>query len=587
MSLADLEPEVVRAELLAPPDAGRRIAERIEAVRRSVVRCRAWTRRLLAASVFAVLAAVSTWTDYRAELPTAVRAMLSIAVVAAAALTARRGLPNRADAYRREDAAADLERRLESLGQRLRTTVDYQSAVDRPAAAAPSLLRALEDDTYVRSRETDFSQLIDRRPVAAAAVLVTVLSAAWLAALAASPEWRIATGRQLLLPWQYTQVSFSPTEATIKAGESLEIAVQIDGRPVRSALVRYRPVGGDDSTWRSLPLRAKTEQAEGAERATESGAQASAGAATESSGESSGVDAESADSTADSTARPLVGPLTARLVDCQVDLEFRVEAGPIPLPVGRVVVLQPLTVESVTSLATPPAYVRRPAVKAEGWSLKVLEGSDVAVEVVLSRPAETAAWQKIDKPAAAGTPGADQSKGAAAPALESQLAGDRLRLRLGDLRASGVWELTARTADGVDLEPQRLQIRVQLDGRAQVRFLAPEEELEVVPTAEVEFEVEGGDDLGLVRIGVAAQVADGPMQTLWQQELPSGTTESVRGAAVLRLEDHSLTFQDGVTYYAFADDNYFGEDRRTVTPLRFVDIRPFKRAYQMLDTGGT
>ena len=39
--------------------------------------------------------------------------------------------------------------------------------------------------------------------------------------------------------------------------------------------------------------------------------------------------------------------------------------------------------------------------------------------------------------------------------------------------------------------------------------------------------------------------------------------------------------------YAFAEDNYFDKPRRTSTPLRFIDIRPFMRQYQMLDTGGT
>src|SRR5207247_1867636 len=48
-----------------------------------------------------------------------------------------------------------------------------------------------------------------------------------------------------------------------------------------------------------------------------------------------------------------------------------------------------------------------------------------------------------------------------------------------------------------------------------------------------------------------------------------------------------VTYKDALTYYAFAEDNYFGQPRRTTTPLRYIDIRPFKMAFQVVEGGGS
>ena len=42
-----------------------------------------------------------------------------------------------------------------------------------------------------------------------------------------------------------------------------------------------------------------------------------------------------------------------------------------------------------------------------------------------------------------------------------------------------------------------------------------------------------------------------------------------------------------MTYYAFAEDNRPDRPQRTTTDLQFIDIRPYKRSYQLLETGGS
>jgi hypothetical protein len=52
---------------------------------------------------------------------------------------------------------------------------------------------------------------------------------------------------------------------------------------------------------------------------------------------------------------------------------------------------------------------------------------------------------------------------------------------------------------------------------------------------------------------------------------------------VLMLEQFLLTQKDCVAYYAFAEDNRPDNPQRATTELRFIDIRPFKRIFQLVD----
>lgn len=52
---------------------------------------------------------------------------------------------------------------------------------------------------------------------------------------------------------------------------------------------------------------------------------------------------------------------------------------------------------------------------------------------------------------------------------------------------------------------------------------------------------------------------------------------------VLPLEFFELTQKDSVMYFAFAEDNRPDRPQRTETDMRFIDIRPFKRTYQVID----
>jgi hypothetical protein len=144
-------------------------------------------------------------------------------------------------------------------------------------------------------------------------------------------------------------------------------------------------------------------------------------------------------------------------------------------------------------------------------------------------------------------------------------------------------------------------MRVRKDQPPHVRFEEPSEALEVHSLAEVLMRIRADDDFGLSKVGILYQVNNGEKQTLVENRIPAAPQDggghrreavvaqpSLPKQAVceetLLLENLELTPTDAVTYYAFAEDNFPGQAKRTETELRFIDIRSFKRIYRV---GGT
>jgi len=231
----------------------------------------------------------------------------------------------------------------------------------------------------------------------------------------------------------------------------------------------------------------------------------------------------------------------------------------------------------------PPSYLRREAYDAPPDGIKAPEGSTVRLQFRFNRPPAVAALQvrasgkKRDAAEAS-------DEFSPAPKLLEQF----VECELTDLRRSVQLRLTAE-ADGVEFSSADYRIAIQPDRPPQIQVHRPPEELEVTPTTEVRLAVDAADDNGLVRVGLAYQLGDGPMTPLWEREpAPDEPLESVQADAVMFLEEHGLTFQDAVTYYAYAEDNYFDAPRRVSTELRFIDIRPYKRSYEIVNSpGGT
>jgi hypothetical protein len=488
--------------------------------------------------------------------------------------------------YTLSDTAADAEQQLTQFGQRLRTTLDYEQRIPAPAAASQTLLNSLHDETFALAEQTEWSSAIDSRPLLKTVLAASAVAFGWIVALVLMPEFRVSAARAMLLPLEYTTVTYTPQSATIRPGESVSITVTISGRPVTSASLRYRP-SGSDAEWTTVEVTAPGDVSTG--NVTPDGRDVTSVAT----GNVSAVNASAAPvetAEIDSTPAPLHGELTAKLDELTQDVEFEVLAGPRPLPSGFVRVLQPLRLDKFEARIVPPSYLGRDPETVESLELKVFEGSTVELKFDFNRPASQIRLVRL-------VPPGDQqsnSDAEAAPAAEAAPDATEISLEMKDARASGTlfdlrksttFTLSGRTADGMLLDPVQIRVRVQLDRKPQLNLIEPQEELVVTPTTEVPVIVEASDDLGLYKVGVMYQVGSGPMQSLLEQSA-DGSVDPYRMATELLLEDHSLSPKDAVTYYAFAEDNYFGEPRRTTTPLRFIDIRPYKIAFQVIDQEG-
>ncbi len=552
-----MTPAAPRNQVAAPRNvAVQELQDRLRDTQSSVVRHRL-TAGLLWMGLGLILAmAIAATADYFAEIATPWRAFWLTGVLTVLTIAGVRGWRRSIAPYTLSRAAADAEVLMAQFGQRLRTTLDYEQQVPRPAEASGSLLSALQKDTWRMAQKTNWNDVVDARPVFVAFTASALVALCVSIPLLGSGDFRIAAGRALLLPLDYTTVTYSPQTQTVRIGESAEIKAEVAGRPVASAQLRYRAAGSQEE-WQTIDLAPTEEVANDAQTDPATG---------------------------------LHGELSATLNELEHDLEFEVVAGPRPLPAGLIQVLQPLTLENVESRIIPPAYTGRKSEAGKGLDLKVLEGSTVELQLELNRPAAEARLTRRDTGAAAknasdekssGTVAADTAEWAEAPLV---IDGSTIRGTLTDLRKGASFTISAKAADGMELEPQRLSIRVQLDRKPEVKFIEPPEELVVTPTTEVPMIVEAGDDIGLLKVGILYQVGAGEMQTLWEQD-GEGSDEPLRISPVLMLEDLNVNYKTAITYYAFAEDNYFGQPRRTTTPLRYIDIRPYQTAFQVCEGG--
>ncbi len=542
-----------------PADVARRELEaRIRDMQQRAVFQRKLVGACCLATAFAFALSIVAVADFFLELQIAYRTAwfvgLLMCVSAAIFLGWRRWIAS----YTLSQAAVDAEAQLEQLGQRLRTTLDYDQPGRHPAAASPVLVAALHRESHQMAERADWDEAIDSRPLVKAISLAVAVACVWIVAFIGSPEFRIATARALLLPVEYTTVTYSPQTTTVRSGESVTVKAEVTGRPIESAQLRYRLAGSQDD-WQTMDLAPPDEEDSSEQRV----------ARPES---SKGVDSSHALRKASGRA---THSFDATLEKLGQDIEFEVVAGPRALPLGSIRVLQALTLEKSQAHVTPPEYTGKPVETVESLDLKVLEGSNVELTLELNRPAGEAKLVQRES-----------TTDASANDIPLTIDGNFVRGTLNDLRKNAAFAFSAQAADGMSLEPIRFNIRVQLDRKPQVKFSEPSEELVVTPTTEVPLLVEADDDLGLFKVGIMYQVSGGPMGSLLEQNA-DGSTELFRLPSELLLEQHQLSHQDAVNYYAFAEDNYFGQPRRTTTPLRFIDIRPFKLAFQMLDTGGT
>jgi hypothetical protein len=329
-----------------------------------------------------------------------------------------------------------------------------------------------------------------------------------------------------LAPEPYTNLSATPSASVVDEGGEVEVRALLSGR-ARPALVLHTREEGDPE-WRQETMDAAGEG------------------------------------------------FTARLSDLRRTTEFFVSAGPERTPVQQIVVRHPLKFVWTRVEVAAPAYTGLALETHESGSFSAVQGSTARLGFELDRP-PAAATLVVKDPARPKTP----------PRLVEMAVEDRHVSAELPLAADVEYSVEARDAEGVPAVANHHRIRVTPDHPPTVWFDSPSESLEVHTLAEVVMRARARDDFGLIRVGIVFQVNNEEERTLIVQEVGQRCQREALAEQVLMLEQFLLTQKDCVAYYAFAEDNRPDAPQRTTTELRFIDIRPFKRTYQLVDAPDT
>jgi hypothetical protein len=537
--------------------SSRFVHSKLDAIRRALVtyhRFR-WTIGLM------LLAIVWAWVvgaaDYSRELSFGLRTLGLAGLLAAVATIAWR-VQRSLREWNEMEAATAVERTYPEFGQGLRTAQQYATDPDHAVPAASHLVTRLVHDMRQRMQYVELGEVVPwgrlALPVVSLliALLVTFLTIAWV------PESRITAARILLGPLHYTNVLVEPQDDPVPQSTDVSIGAEIQGRPLAHPLELWvRPVG--EASWEPITmLPADRSAADDAETERPSVAQ--------------NANKATIDDAAGKANPPHVhGRQVATIVSPQSDLEYRVVGGPVDSAIYRLRVLPPLAQENLEARITPPAYTGRPLETSTSHDLTVVEGSQLAWELVLSR--EPAAV-RLHPVGGAKVP----HDVAAMPA--AQIDGSRVRWNWDAIDRGQHFEVVATAADGMEFRSEPIQVRVRKDRVPTFAFRRPAETLEVTPTTEVKLELEVQDDFGLSHVGIEYDLGDGERHVLWQETIAGDSQRTI--SSTLLLEEHALNFDDSVTYYAFAQDNRPSGTRST-SELRFIDVRPYKREYEIRD----
>ncbi len=479
------------------------------------------------------LLAVLALADWMWVLSASTRGLVLIGAIGLAIVVLVRSWP-RID---RTHVALAVEHEFTELGQRVRTVLEFAHPGPETVTASPGMVKALIHETDERTSGLDYQRVVPWRKLKRGLTLLGLMLLPVMLGLAFSPGLRTAGLRVFQFRAHYTTLKVEPGDAVIRAGEPLNVGVTLAGRPVRQ--VRWLRRKTDSSeTWMASDLGPTTPAPH-------------------------------------SLARPsLIGQLTTSLANCQNDLDYRVEAGELQSPVYHVRIVHPLTLLKFEATVIPPSYTRRPKAVEKQGNLRVIEGSEVHLAIDLNREPRTGALELS-------IPGEPSPR-----TIPLSIHGTRLTGVMASITSEQPYTIVAQASDGEELDRVAYQIKVQPDEPPSVRFIRPEEDLGVIATAEVPIEVAAGDDFGVARVGIAYKLANGPEESLYLRDHPE-QPPTVRAMATLYLEKHKLTYTDEITYYAFVEDNHPIRPHRVISELRFIDILPYKQAFQYVEGGGT
>ncbi|MFM9965801.1 MAG: DUF4175 family protein [Planctomycetaceae bacterium] len=549
--------------------------------------------------------------DYSLELDRSVRVVSLAAVLGAVGLFAINSLWRTVRQWSQPTTAAEIEAAFPQLGQSVRTTVQFgamQIEQVQSEGVATTLVTALAEQTHQLALPLTIEDVV---PVKRLALIACGFGAALVVIAGASSfdwEWRSASARAVLDDVPYRHLEVRPGNGTLDEGAGLSIDVALIGRTNREVVLFTRPAGDDDAEWTERKL----------EETTEVSRQSSKG------GGFSAAPNCVVLPPAVLASRPRVA-FVAKLDRLTKPVEYRVTAGELVSATYRIDIRRPLRIEEVKIDLTPPSYTGQPTSTSLDANLSVLEGTVARFTITFDKPVKSASIvlaprkqprDDDDKnepevvPLRSHHAPSDEPNGntrdLAADVSQATTLGDA-RLVTRSVTATLTAELTltedrnysivADAEDGTSLPENKYRIRVRQDQPPQVTIEEPTDAVEVHTLAELLMRIRVRDDYGLSKAGVVFQINNEQEVPLIAQDFETVVAAANEAAAtgkvspttqaalekVLPLEVFELTQKDSVMYFAFAEDNRPDRPQRIETDMHFIDIRPFKRTYRVVD----
>lgn len=531
------------------------------------------------------------WSDYAWELERSARIAGFAVLIGAVVLYAGRELRLLLRAQCRPSTALDIEEAFPDLGQAVRTTVQFGSwPEDRlhEEGIAATLVAALTTRTEAQTRPLELETVLPTRMLWLKAGGMGLTLSVLAGAAVFDWEWRTALQRAVLCEIPYRQLDVLPGDVTVDEGGEVAVTIELTGRQRHEVVLETRPTGLDDAEWQARVLNA-VDGGDGRKVGSEQTAvvQVSVPPAT--------APVALANSSVADRPRQRWSADLDRLTR---ELDYRVRTGRDVSPQYHVALRRPLKLLELQVTLTPPGYTRQPTTTVLDGNLSVLQGTHAEYRIAFDKPLKSASLEFVrGGPHPAGESGDSPVVIPLELAPAENASAKHTAVTRTTLAEDVNCRIVAEAEDGTRLPEVWYRVRVRIDQPPSVSFESPADAVEVHTLAELPMRVQVQDDYGLTLAGIIFQVNNEQEIPLVQEDFAvvanaakeaenSGRLSPATRAAlerVLPLEHFELTQKDSVMYFAYAEDNRPGTPQRTETDLRFIDIRPFKREYRVID----
>lgn len=443
--------------------------------------------------------------------------LIGITAIIATMLGARLWIKGRRS-HDPQQVVRDMEAANPAAGQQLRTAWELANK-PLPANAADdqrTLATKLLSDAGEQVSGSTWDKLVPAFRMGNWSAACGVIALILIAVSVFSPEFRLAL-RRTVLPLHapsYTGVAWASVPDHFDVRNPPRIAVTVSGRPAVPQL-QVQESGSEE--WQTHAL----------------------------------------------TALPDGRTFDAVLAGMTHDFQARVTAGDGATPT-HLVRYRPIPRLEETKLTIHfPDYTGLKPEERSGGDARVVEGSTLAWDFRFNTPPERAEWKLAS----------DTSAPQTVP-LHGDGATLHAEWKVPPGKFSGVLSVSDR--DGATVDSWKYEIIGVADKLPVVELLEPVKDTQATCVAELPVRIRARDDFGVAEVGLIMEAAGEVIWTL-EKVIEEKDDRDVFELTRVMLEKVPLTIRDNVKIYAYALDHKPRGGPRSVSAMRAIDIRDFKR----------